>query len=148
MPLGFHICSSVAIISWLIACFASQAVLAAEPKRVLLLHPSPGLTLRTAINVRAELERQSPEPLQFYDASLVTGLPADDIFSDRYGEYLLSLFPDQKLDLAVVVGGVALRLYQRHRMRLFPTTPLVALSEVRRFLPSDLPMNETAITTT
>src|SRR5262245_55974476 len=125
MPVGIHICSSAGIFSCLIACLASQIVLAAEPKRVLLLHPSSGINLRAAINVRNELERQSPEPLEIYDASVVTGRPADDVVSDRYGDYLDSLFPDKRLDLALVVGGAALRLFQRHRMKLFPSTPLV-----------------------
>src|SRR5262245_61994392 len=116
MPSGFRICSRTGIISCLITCFASQA-LAAEPKRVLLLHPSSGINLRAAINIRNELERQSPEPLEIYDASVVSGRPADDIVSDRYGDYLESLFPDKRLDLAVVVGGAALRLFQRHRMK-------------------------------
>jgi len=57
--------------------------LAAEPKRVLLLHPSSGINLLAAINVRAELLRQSAEPLEIYDASVVTGRPANDIVSDR-----------------------------------------------------------------
>src|SRR4051812_18858569 len=146
MPSGFHICLGAGIISCLIACFASQ-VLAAEPKRVLLLHPSSGINLRAAINIRNDLERQSQEPLEIYDASVVSGRPADEIVSDRYGDYLDSLFPDKRLDLAVVVGGAALRLFQRHRLKLFPSTPLVAVAEVRRFPTSALPMNETAITT-
>ena len=151
MPIGIRrrsACSSATIISCLIACFASQVALAAEPKRVLLLHPSSGINLLAAINVRAELLRQSAEPLEIYDASVVTGRPADDIVSDRYGDYLDSLFPDKRLDLAVVVGGASLRLFQRHRMKLFPSTPLVAVAEVRRFPTSHLPANETAITTT
>jgi hypothetical protein len=110
MPNGLQTYLFARIISCLIAGFASQVVSAAEPKRVLLLHPSSGLNLRAAINVRSELERQSPEPLEIYDASVLTGRPADDVISDRYGDYLDAVFPDKKLDLAVVVGGASLQL--------------------------------------
>jgi len=63
----------IGITACLIASFASQVVLAAEHKRVLLLHPSSGPNLLSAINVRTELQRQSPEPLEIYDAPFVTG---------------------------------------------------------------------------
>src|SRR5262249_24509825 len=99
-----HIFAAVGLISCLQASFVGETVVAAEPKRVLLLHPSSGANLLGAIKVRAELERQSPEPLEFYDAALVTGRPLDDIVADRYGDYLRSIFPDKRLDLAVVVG--------------------------------------------
>jgi len=52
------------------------------------------------------IERQSPEPLEVYDASLATGRPVDEIVADRYGDYLRSIFPDRSL-MAVVVGGTA-----------------------------------------
>ena len=99
------------------------------------------------MKIRAELERQSPEPLEIYDASLVAGRPVDEIVADRYGDYLRSIFPDQSLDLAVVVGGAALRLYERYRAQLFPSTPLLAIAEERRFPASNVLSNETTITT-
>jgi hypothetical protein len=144
-----HRCSwpTAAIILYLLASLTCGTALAAEPKRVLLLHPSSGANLLSAMKVRVELERQSPEPLEFYDASLLTGRPLDDIVADRYGDYLRSVFPDQTLDLAIVVGGASLRLYQRYRMQLFPSTPLLALAEERSFPTLDHRGNETMITT-
>jgi signal transduction histidine kinase len=139
---------TAAIILCLLASLVCGTVLAAEPKRVLLLHPSSGANLLSATKIRAELDRQSAEPLEVYDASLVTGRPVDEIVADRYGDYLRSIFPDQQLDLAIVVGGAALRLYQRYRMRLFPSTPLLAIAEERRFRPSEFAGNETTITST
>jgi hypothetical protein len=114
---------------------------------VLLLHPSSGANLLAAMKIRSELERQSVERVELYDASLVTGRPIDEIVAARYGDYLRSLFPDQRLDLAVVVGGAALRLYQRYRPQLFPSTPLLAIAEERRLPASDFRENETTITT-
>jgi hypothetical protein len=94
-----------AIVLCLLAYLTCETGLAAAPKRVLLLHPSSRVNLRAATKIRAEIERQWPEPLEFYDASLVTGRPVDEIVADRYGDYLRSIFLDQNLDLAVVVGG-------------------------------------------
>jgi hypothetical protein len=138
---------TAAIVLCLLASLTCGAILAAEPKRVLLLHPSSGANLLSAMKIRSELERQSPERLEVYDASLVTGRPIDEIVAVRYGDYLRSLFPDQRLDLAVVVGGAALRLYQRYRLQLFPSTPLLAIAEERRFPASNFRENETTITT-
>ena len=138
---------TAAILLCLLASLTCGTTLAAEPKRVLLLHPSSGANLLSAMKICSELERQSPEPLEVYDASLVTGRPIDEIVAVRYGDYLRSLFPDQRLDLAVVVGGAALRLYQRYRLQLFPSTPLLAIAEERRFPASNFRENETTITT-
>jgi signal transduction histidine kinase len=118
-----------------------------EPKRVLLLHPSSGPNLLYATNIRAELDRQSPEPLEVYDASFMTGRPDDEIVADRYGEYLRALFPDRHLDLAVVVGGASVRLYNRYRQQLFPTTPMLAIAEERRLPRSTPSANDTTIAT-
>jgi signal transduction histidine kinase len=139
---------TAAIILCLLASIACGTSLAAEPKRVLLLHPSSGANLLSATKIRAELDHRSAEPLEVYDASLVTGRPVDEIVADRYGDYLRSIFPDQQLDLAIVVGGASLRLYQRYRTQLFPSTPLLAIAEERRFQPSAFAGNETTITTT
>jgi hypothetical protein len=102
---------------------------------VLLLHPSSGANLLSAVKIHAELQRQSPERLEIYDASLITGRPIDQEIADRYGDYLRSTFPDGRVDLAVVVGGAALRLYQRYRLQLFPSTPLLAIAAMRSVEP-------------
>ena len=74
---------TAAIALCLLAYLTCETVSAAAPKRVLLLHPSSGANLLSAMKIRAELERQSPEPLEVYDASLVTGRPVDEIVTDR-----------------------------------------------------------------
>jgi hypothetical protein len=147
MTPGQHSWPTAAIVLSLLAYLACETVLAASPKRVLLLHPSSGVNLQAAMKLRTELERQSLEPLEVYDASLVTGRPVEDIVADRYGDYLRSIFPDQNLDLAVVVGGASLRLYDRYRAQLFPSAPLLAIAEERRFPASNVLSNETTITT-
>src|SRR5436190_15971722 len=67
--------SIAGLIFCLLASFACHAVLAAEPKRVLMLH-SFGRDFKPwseyAQSIRAELQRQSPWPLDVTDHSLIS----------------------------------------------------------------------------
>src|SRR5262245_54846725 len=87
----------------LAALLSCPAPTAAEPKRVLLLHASSGANLLYATQIRAELSNQSPEPLEIFNASLITGRPTDEAAGDRYRDYIRAIFPKQKLDLVVAV---------------------------------------------
>jgi signal transduction histidine kinase len=144
-------CLPALIILCLMASLAGQAASPTEPKpepkRVLLLHASSGANLRYATSIRAEFDRRSPHPLEIYDASFVTGRPGDEAVAERYGEYLGAIFPDQNIDLAVVVGGASVRLYNRFWLKLFPNTPLLAIAEERRLPASKSSANETTIAT-
>src|SRR6516162_2469171 len=82
-----HSWPTAAIVLCMLAHLTCGTGLAAGSKRVLLLHPSSGANLLSAMKIRAELERQSPEPLEVYDASLVTGRPVDEIVADRYVDF-------------------------------------------------------------
>lgn len=135
LPVGVLLCGLIT--------FAGQAASATEPnrerKQVLLLHPSSGPNLRYATKIRAELDRQSPHPLEIYDTSFVTGHSDGEIVSDRYGDYLRAIFPDNHIDLAVLVGGASVRLYNRNRLKLFfSNTPVLAIAEEGR-LPGSKP---------
>jgi len=57
------------------------------------------------VRIRAELERQWPEPLEIYNASFATARPTDENVAARYADYLRALFADRSLDLAVVIGA-------------------------------------------
>jgi signal transduction histidine kinase len=146
-----RVCSAAGIILCLATSFAGQGASATEPKRepkrVLLLHPSSGANLLYATSIRAELDRQSPEPLEVYDSAFMTGRPDDEFVADRYGDYLRALFADHRVDLAVAVGGASVRLFNRYRLQLFPTTPLLAIAEERRLPLSNPSANETTIAT-
>ena len=107
------------------AC-ASEPASAAEPKRVVLLH-SFGRDFKPwseyARSVRAELQRQSPWPLDISDHSLVSARSGDQSSEQAFVDYLHTLFARQPLDLIVSVGTPAGAFVQRHRERLFTTTP-------------------------
>ncbi len=121
-------CAAAGIILFLAASFACSAALAAEPKRVMLLH-SFGRDFKPwsdyARAIRAELVRQSPWPLDITDHSLVTARSSDENPEAAFVEYLRALFAKRPLDLIVSIGAPAAAFVQRHRQQLFPTTPMV-----------------------
>ena len=101
---------------------------AAESKRVMLLH-SFGLDFKPwseyAKSIRSQLVRQSPWPLDIVDISLVTARSSDEDPEAPFVEYLRALFAKRPLDLIVSIGAPATAFVQRHRQRLFATTPMV-----------------------
>src|SRR6476646_10585253 len=135
--------------SGLLALFACQVALAAESKRILILH-SFGRDFKPwkeyASSIRSELERQSPWSLDIQDQSLVSARSSDDNPEAPFVEYLRALFAKQPLDLIVSVGAPAANCVQRHRQRLFAATPMVLMAvDQRRVQYSDLTANDTAV---
>jgi signal transduction histidine kinase len=113
--------------------FAMVSVAIAEPKRVLLLH-SFGRDFAPwneyARSIREELIRQSPEPIDLFEASLATARFAGDD-EGPFVEYLRTLFIKRRLDLMVTVGAPAANFIQRHRQH-FPSPMLFTGIEQRR----------------
>ena len=117
-----------------LACALSAAAQTAT-RQVLLLNsferqPS---TVHTQI-FRTELSRRSPEPINFVEVSIQPApfgpAPEDEPVVD----YILSTIAGRKLDLVVSVGGPAAAFAQKHRVQLFPTTPLLEAALDARFL--------------
>jgi signal transduction histidine kinase len=109
---------------------------AVQPKKILVLHSydrsfEPGAAWSREI--RNELSRQSPWPLEIQEQSLVTGQGGDDAAEAKFAEYLAVLYAQRPPDLIVALGGPAARFVQQHRADLYPTTPmLLAAVELRR----------------
>jgi signal transduction histidine kinase len=105
-----------------------------EPKRVLLLH-SFGRDFAPwseyARTFREELNRQSPDPIDLYEASLATARFPDEE-EGPFVEYLRALFTKRRLDLVVAIGAPAVGFVQQHRQQLFPSTPAVYTGVERR----------------
>jgi signal transduction histidine kinase len=121
----------------------------AEPKNVLLINTfgrefEPFRYFVAAL--RTELSRQSPEPIDFFEAALATSRFAEDEGEAIFARYLMSLFADRRLDLIIAVGAPAARFVQRNRQQLFPSTPAV-LSGVdqRRLNEKDLTNADAAV---
>ena len=125
------------------------AAAAAEPKRVLLLH-SFGQDVKPwseyAKAIRAELNRQSPWPLDLYEHSPVTARFSDENPEAPFAAYLGALFAKRQPDLIVSIGAPAAGFVQRHRQKLFPTTPmLLTVVDQRRVQYSVLTANDAVL---
>jgi hypothetical protein len=99
-----------------------------ELKRVLLLH-SFGREFRPwseyARSIKAELERQSPWPLDIQEHTLLTARLYNPGPEAPFVEYLGSLYQGAPPDIVVSIGAPAAGFVQRYRGKLFPDTPMV-----------------------
>src|SRR5215470_7172585 len=136
---------------WLVGIFllATLETAMAQPRRVLLLHSfGPHFAPWSAIagRFREDLIRQSPHPIDLYEASLQNGRfgrPQDD---GPFLEYLRSLFVENDLDLVVAMGAPAARFFQRYRSQIFPSTPLLITgADERTFNDAALTTYDTAV---
>jgi len=106
-------------------------------KRVLILH-SFGRDFATYAEVsssfQTELARLSPQPVEFFEASLETARFAWATNEGPLVTYLHSLFSERPIDLLVSVGGPAAQFCLRQRETLFPSTPLILAGVDRRWV--------------
>jgi signal transduction histidine kinase len=92
------------------------------------------------------LARQSPDTIDFFEASLATSRFAEDEGESIFARYLVSLFADRRLDLIIAVGAPATRFVQRNRQQLFPSTPAVFSGvDQRRLNEKDLSNDDAAV---
>ena len=109
---------------------------AAQPKEILFLHsygPNFQQGAAWAREIRNELSRQSPWPLDIQEFSLVTARNGDEAAEAKFVEYLKALYAQRPPDLIVALNGPAARFVQQHRADVHPTTPmLLGAVEVRR----------------
>lgn len=108
--------------------FAVTGALAAEPKRVLILHsfgPQFVPWVFFAGQFREELFKQSPDKIDLYEASLEGARFQQPDEQRPILEYLAALFGSKKLDLIVTIGAPATIFVQKYRHQFFPSVPLV-----------------------
>jgi signal transduction histidine kinase len=115
---------------------AAHPKFAGQPKNILFFH-SYGQTFQPWATwngeIRKELIRQSPWPLDIQEHSLITARNGGDAAEAKFVEYLRLLHVQQSPDLIVAMGAPAARFVQQHRTDLYPTTPmLLAAIEVGR----------------
>jgi signal transduction histidine kinase len=143
------VCLAAGTIFCLIASLAFPPAMAAEPKRVLILHsfgPDVKPWSDYARAIRTELSRQSPWPLDLYEHSLVTARSSDENPEVPFAAYLGALFAKRQPDLIVSIGAPAAAFVQRHRQKLFPTTPmLLTVVDQRRVQYSVLTANDAVV---
>ena len=117
--------------AWLVVAFllfSTFVANAADPKRVLLLHSfgrdfAPFSEMTKSFH--EELLKRSPEPLEFYEASIFTARFREPESEDSLVKYLQDLFSGRRLDLIVAQGGPAASFVEKYRQQLFSDTPMV-----------------------
>jgi len=143
---------------WLIAICVCACLIpledlhATEYKAVLIIH-SVGRAFRPwneyAAQIRAELDRQSPWPLDVREQALETARSGDLDPEPLFVLYLQGLYAAHSPDLIVSIGAPAAAFIQRHRQQLFPTAPVLFTAiEQRRLQYSDLTQNDAVVAVT
>jgi signal transduction histidine kinase/ABC-type uncharacterized transport system substrate-binding protein len=130
--------------------FAAANTAAAEPKRVLLLHSfGPNFQAEEVFAgyLRTDLAEQSPYPLDRYEVSLEIARFTDGEQDEAFAGYLRGLFVTRPPDLIITMVSPAARFIQRHRLDLFPATPVIfAALDVRAIGDATLTANDTTVT--
>jgi signal transduction histidine kinase len=125
---------------------------AAQPKRILLMHsfgPTFGPWNAISARIREELRKQSPDPVDLYEASLQGERFAEAPDQGPFLDYLRGLFEGRDLDLMVAMGAPAARFMLRYRSNLFPSKPLlIAGADERTFMNGELGSNDAAVPVT
>src|SRR5689334_4099938 len=121
---------------------AAIEIAAAQPKRILLMHsfgPTFGPWNAISARIREELRKQSPYPVDLYEASLQGERLAEAPNQGPFLDYLRALFEGRDLDLMVAMGAPAARFMLRYRSNLFPSKPLlIAGADERTFVNGEL----------
>src|SRR5262249_847068 len=112
---------------------------AAESRRVLIIHAfghaySPWSDM--AGSFRAELIKNSKEPIDLYEVSLDTARVENPQDEAPFVEYIHALLGGRKLDLIVPIGAPSAFFVQRNRQQLYPGTPTLIIGADRRRIPS------------
>jgi signal transduction histidine kinase len=128
---------SLAVLLGLVTLWTTLGVIAAEPKRVLLLHSfgrefAPYDVIAAAF--RSELAQGSSEPVAVYDASLDAEQASGSDVQQPLMELLRHRFAASPPDVVVTMGPPAAAFYPQNRDKLFPATPLVISGVDERFV--------------
>jgi len=129
--------------------FAAITTAMGEPRRILVLHSvgrdfSPWAEL--ARSFRAEVDQQSSEPIDFYEASLSSERLGANKDEGALSNYLQALFAERRLDLVVSIGAPAATFLQSNRPTLFPSIPMLLTGvEQRRVSFGKLTANDTVV---
>lgn len=111
--------------------------LAAATRRVLILHSFGrdfGPFQVFSSEFRTALVRDSPEPIEFQEATLEIGLFGAGADDDPVVHYANTLHAARPVDLVISVGSPAARLLQRDRQRMLPGVPALLSALDQRFL--------------
>ena len=128
---------AVCLLAAFAALWASYGVMAAEPKRVLLLHSFgrdfPPYDAIVA-SFRTELAKGSKVPIAIFEATLDAEQTSGSDDPQPFLELLRHRFAASPPDLVVTIGPPAADFYVQNRDKVFPGTPVVISALDERFV--------------
>ena len=123
---------------------------AASPKRVLILDPfgRDVAPFNTVVSVfRVTLARELGEPVDFFEVPLDLARFDEPEGEGPLVEFLEGRITKHPVDLVVAIGGAGVQFAARHRERIFPDTPVLAIGPDPRFVPPGFLRSNTALVT-
>ena len=135
-----HVGSVCVLLTVLWMCapgYAQSNAAQPTPRSVLLLHTFDiGYANNAAFAraFRAELSKQSREPINFFDASLRPTPAAGAFQEEAVANYLRASVAGQRLDLVMTISAPAALFARRYREQLFPATPLLLAGVDKRWV--------------
>jgi signal transduction histidine kinase len=142
-----RLCACLLVMAVVLSGTASAAP-PGEPKRVLMLH-SFGRDFRPwsefALRIKAELEQQSPWPLDLQEHTLLTARFNNPGPEAPFVDYLRSLYAGNQPDIVLSIGAPAARFVQKYREQLFPETPMVLTAVEQRLVDRRLQTNNDTV---
>ena len=83
---------------------------------------------------RAELIKQSPDPINFFEVSVRPTPSAGDLQEEAVANYLRASLGGQRLDLVMTVSAPAALFARKYREQLFPETPILLAGVDQRWV--------------
>src|SRR5512135_1349352 len=144
------------IMRWCPACLGLLLALvapsasAASPKRVLILDPfGRDVAPFSAVvsSFRATLAREIGERVDIYELPLELARLAEAEGEGPLVAFLEGQLKAHPVDLVVPIGGPGVQFVARHRQRLFPDTPIVAVAVASQMVPPGFLQTNTTLVT-
>lgn len=123
---------------------------AASPKRVLILDPfGRNVAPFSAVvsSFRATLSREIGERVDIYELPLELARLAQAEGEGPLVEFLEDQVKAHPVDLVVPIGGPGVQFAARHRQRLFPDTPVLAVAVASQMVPPGFLQTNTTLVT-
>src|SRR5512143_4197115 len=137
-PLRMRWCAACLVL--LLPALVTLCASAASPKRVLILDPfGRDVAPFSAVvsSFRTTLAREIGEQVDIYELPLELARLAETEGEGPLVAFLAGQVKTHPVDLVVPIGGPGGQFAARHRRRLFPDTPVLAVAVASQMVPPD-----------
>src|SRR5512147_1200164 len=146
-PLRLRWCSACLVLL-LLPALVTLSASAASPKRVLILDPfgrDVAPFSEVVSSFRAALAREYGERVDIYELPLELARLSEAEGEGPLVAFLEGQVKTHPVDLVVSIGGPGVQFAARHRRRLFPDTPVLAVAVASQLVPPDFLQTNTTL---